>query len=352
MAADWTDIGIFSGSQAPRAWQTSDGQVLKVQKSLHGGEAGLRLDTVMRPDQERVYCDAPITLDLSSYTEFALAIRISTPQAVSRVSLYFKSGTGWYGGWFSTSGNQWQTITLARSHFGAEGTPDGWNRIEGVRLAFWKDQPQATRIEVAAIRGRANPISILRNTAASTTQPDETGFINRSTDRLAQWFARYEMNTAIIDDDSAAADGIPAGCRLLILPCNPAITPPVLEALQAFTQRGGKLIVIYGITPELAPLLGLGAKCWLRADPPDALSAIRLDTHAVSGLPPSVRQDSWNATIAEPTTARIIGTWHNAAGVDSGLPAITLDGNGIFIGHVLTNVDRESKMRMLLALSA
>ncbi len=352
MAVDWTSLGLFQGSQAATAWKAHDGSSVAVQVRLYGEEAGLRVDAVMRPDQDRVYYDRPLALDLSAFTEFSLAVRIANPQAVSRASIYFKSGNGWYGGWFKIGGAQWQTITLARSTFGAEGSPAGWGRIEGIRLAFWKDQPQATRIEIAAIRGRSSPIAILRNSAAATTLPEETGFINRSTDRLSQWFAGYGLNASIIDDERVATDGIPAGCRLLILPCNPVITPPVLKTLQAFTQRGGRLIVLYGMTPELAPLLGLGSKRWLSANPPDAFSAIRFDTNAVSGLPASVRQDSWNANIVEPKAARVIGTWHNAAGVDSGLPAITIGGSGAFIGHVLTNVDRENKMQMLLALSA
>lgn len=352
VASDWTRLGIFEDRNAAAAWKAHDGSIIKAQPRLYGNEAGLRIDAVMRPAIERSCHDAAITLDLSTYTEFSLAIRITNPQAVSRCSLYFRSGEGWYGGWFKTSGTQWQTVTLERSAFGTEGKTAGWARIDGVRLAFWKDQPQATRIEVAAIRGRSSPISILRNTSAAASVPDEIGFINRSADRLGQWFGRYGLHTHIIDDESASAEGIPAGCRLLILPCNPAITPPVFAALQAFTQRGGRLIVMYGVTPELAPLLGLRGKRWTSAVPPDALSAITLDTKAVSGLPPSVRQDSWNANIPEPETARVIGTWQNAAGVDSGLPAITIGGGGVFIGHVLTNVDRENKMQMLLALSA
>jgi len=352
MAVDWTGLGIFDGANAAIPWKTADGSVVKAQPRLYGDEAGVRMDAIMRPDQERVYRDAAIKLDLSAYTEFSLAIRLSNPQAVSRGSLYFKSGDGWYGGWFTTGSTQWQTVTLARSAFGTEGKPVGWARIDGIRLAFWKDQPQSTRIEVAAIRGRSSPISILRNSTAASTLPGEIAFINRSTDRLGQWFSRYGLHADIIDDESAASVGIPPGCRLLILPCNPVITDAVRKSLLAFTQRGGRLIVIYGITPELAPLLGLGGKRWMSAVPPDAFSSMHLDTSAVSGLPPAVRQDSWNANIPQPATARVIGTWRNAAGVDSGLPAMTIGANGAFIGHVLTNVDRENKMQMLLALSA
>ncbi len=351
MAADWTSLGIFEDSST-KAWKAHDGCFVASQPRLYGNEAGLQVDAVMRPELDRVYYDRPVSLDLSGITEFSLAVRIANPQAVSRGSLYFKSGAGWYGGWFKTSGTQWQTVTVARSAFGAEGPPVGWGRIEGIRLAFWKDQPQTTRIEIAAIRGRSSPIAILRNSSAAGTLPEETGFINRSTDRLGQWFSRYGLNAYIIDDDGVSADGIPAGCHLLILPFNPVIIPPVQKALQAFTSRGGRLIVIYGMTEELAPLLGLGANRWISADPPEALSSIRLDTNAVSGLPPSVRQDSWNANLVEPKAARVIGIWHNAAGEDSGLAAITIADGGVFIGHVLTNVDRENKMQMLLALSA
>ena len=332
-------------------WRAPDGSIIKAQPRLHGEKAGLRMDVPLSRTAERFYRDTTMNLDLSAFTEFSLAIRITNPDAISRCSLYFKSGNGWYGGWFTAGSAPWQTVTLARSAFSAEENPAGWNRIEGIRIAFWKAKDQDTRVDIAALRGRSSPVFILRNSSAIKSTPDEKPIIERAVERIQLWIEGCGLHAAVVDDEGLAQGGPPPGCRLMILPYNPIVPPATLRALQAFTGSGGKLIVFYALPDELAPLLGLAGKQWMKAEPPDALAAIRIGTSTISGLPPSIRQDSWNANIPEPKSARVLGTWVNGTGTDSGLPAITLGGSGVFVGHVLTNVDREHKMQMLLALS-
>ena len=71
-----------------------------------------------------------------------------------------------------------------------------------------------------------------------------------------------------------------------------------------------------------------------------------------SGIPDSLRQDSWNASVPKLTDATVLAYWENAAGAVSGIPAVTINTNGVFIGHILTNVDRDRKQQLLLALTA
>ncbi len=324
-ASGWTDLGLFSGANATVAWQAPDVKSALPTPSLYYGQAGLRFDAALTPQADRVYRDAPIRLDLSPYTEFSLAVRLSEPAAVSRCSLYFKSGSGWYGGWFNVTGSHWQTITLPRGGFSPEGTPEGWHRIEGVRIALWKAKPQTTRCELAALRGRSSPLLILRNSAAIKEIPAEATLINRTADRLAQWLEASGLHAAVLDDRELAATGIPPGGRLMILPYNPVVPPETQRWLTAFTQAGGKLMVMYALTPELLPLLGLRDKQWMAADPADAFNAIRLRGEASGGLPGTVRQESWNVNIPVVDSARTIGTWLNGKGEDSRLPAVTIN---------------------------
>lgn len=348
----WNALNIFDKYNANTVWQAPDGSTIKPQPHLFGEEAGLRMDISLSSVAERFYRDAAMNLNLAPYTEFALAIRVSDPDAISRCSIYFKSGSGWYGGWFTVGGSQWQTITLARSAFSVEEAPAGWDRIEGVRLAIWKARDAKVVVDVASLRGRSSPISILLNSSAIKSSPNEKPIIERAAERIQLWFTAIGLHTPVIDDEDLARDGPPPGCRLLVLPYNPDVPPATLEVLKTFTNRGGKLIVVYTLSEQIAPLLGLGGKRWMKAEPADAFASIRLDTRNISGLPSSVRQDSWNANIPELTSAKTIGTWENGSGTLSSLPAITLGGSGVFVGHLLTNVDRERKMQMLLALSA
>lgn len=350
-AGAWTPLGLFEGRNADLEWKAPDGSAIRPQPDLYNGQAGLRMKVPMPRVADRFYRDAALSLDLAAFTEFSLAIRISNPEAVARCSLYFKSGGGWYGGWFTAGSTQWQTVTLARGAFSAEGTPAGWNRIEGVRLAFWKAGDADTRVEIADLRGRSSPIAILNNSSAGNSMPAEKPVIDRAVERLRLWFEGCGLHAGVMDDDDLTGNGPPPGTRLMILPFNPDLTPTTVKVLQAFVAKGGKLIVAYALPPELAPLLGLGGKRWMKADPPDLFSAIHFNTNAPGGLPPAVGQGSWNANIPEPLSARIVGTWAGATGTGPGLAAVTIGDGGVFIGHVLTNVDRDRKMQMLLALS-
>ncbi len=348
----WTDLGIFDGRRAATAWHAPSSTPVLPRPGLFRDAAGVEFAVPMHTVADRVYRDADLHLDLASFSEFSLSLRLEHPAAVSRATLYFKSGNGWYGGWFNVHTDGWQTITLARDDFAVEGMPSGWHRIDGIRIALWKAADINTRVGIAAIRARVNPVAILRNSDAITTLPGEKISIERAVNRLTRWLRGYGLNVAVMDDHDLKTGGIPAACRLIILPYNPQPPETTLKALQAFTARGGRLITIYTLEqPRLAALLGLGNKRWMRADPPDALAVMRFKRPGDDGLPITIRQNSWNANIPEVLTASVLASWHNSAGEDSGLPSVTLGKNGAFIGHILTNVERERKIEMLLALA-
>ena len=140
--------------------------------------------------------------------------------------------------------------------------------------------------------------------------------------------------------------------RLIILPLNPKIRPETATILKDFVARGGKLFVTYNLADEVAPLLNLRSQKWLRAEEPGQFSSIQFDTSKILGAPTSVRQVSWNITVAESTNPEtvIIGHWHNAKGEPTGYPAFFLSGTGIFFSHVFLPDDIQTKTQLLAAL--
>ena len=140
--------------------------------------------------------------------------------------------------------------------------------------------------------------------------------------------------------------------RLIILPLNASVTPRMTMLLTDFVADGGKLFVTYNLADTVAPLLGLRQTDWLKDDPPGRFSTIQLNAPNISYMPTSVRQASWNITVAEPTTpqTKTIGYWHDATGKSTGLPALFMGKTGVFFSHVFLPDDIQTKTRLLAAL--
>lgn len=140
--------------------------------------------------------------------------------------------------------------------------------------------------------------------------------------------------------------------RLVILPLNPVIAPKTASLLKSFVANGGKLFVTYTLPDAVAPLLGLRQTGWLKQEAPGHFASIQLNAPDIFDMPVSIRQASWNITVAEPATpdTKIIGYWHNAKGESTGLPALSVGKSGAFFSHIFLPDDIQRKMQMLAAL--
>ena len=140
--------------------------------------------------------------------------------------------------------------------------------------------------------------------------------------------------------------------RLIILPLNPRVAPQTTKLLQGFIADSGRLLVTYNLADTVAPLLGLRQTDWLKDDPSGRFFSVQLSAPDIPDLPTSVRQASWNITLAEPTTpqTKIIGYWHDATGKSTGLPALFMGETGVFFSHIFLPDDIQTKTRLLAAL--
>ena len=348
-----TTLNFFSGPHAPAKWTGPGVPSVRAENGIRGDADGLTLPLPMRRLSDRAYWDATVNMDLSAWTAFSFDVQIDDPSAVKRASIYFRSGEGWYGGWFELDGRNWKTIPLSRADFYPEGNPAGWDQIRGIRIAFWKQDAINTTARIANFKTHHVAIRILRNTDARASKPQDADFANRLTERLQMWFQQYGIPSAVITDDELREAPPPMGTKLIILPFNPVLTNPISQRLRTFTAQGGKLIVAYALDDFIAPLIGLERWQWMRAEPTDAFAFMQFGNGDRYALPKRVAQDSWNINRPYPApNTRILATWENGQGADSGIPAATISANGVFLGHVLTNTGREEKMRMVMALMA
>lgn len=346
-------INLFEGNYSNTVWRSPDAPQTTPQPNLYAGSPGLKLMCPFSKAKDRCYWDADIPLDLSSTSGFSMAIKLNDPQAVSGGTLYFRSGKGWYNGWFSVNNNDknWQNIQIQRRDFVGDGNPSSWNKIDRVRISIWKGASKGTTVSLAKLNGYGNEIILVYNNNISKSHPEEEKPIKRAVENISSWLKSSGISAGHFNYKDLAA-GVPAGCKLVILPYNPYPEKAAITALKDFASRGGRLIVCYSLSPEIAPLLGLSGKEWEKTGPDQLFSAIAFKSTATTGLPHLMRQNSWNANIPKISNAKVLGCWQNGSGKNTNIPAVTINKNGVFIGHTLTRFDNENKVQFLLAIAS
>ncbi len=200
-------------------------------------------------------------------------------------------------------------------------------------------------------------IAILLPSTASGVPEGDVNYARTVSKRFVRMlssfgFSAVQMDEATAANDSRLKETSANPYRLIILPLNPKIRPETASLLKNFVQRGGKLFVTYNLADEVAQLMNLRSLKWLRADPPGQFASVQIDAPEVLGIPKSVRQTSWNVTIAEPTNpqTKIIGHWHNKDGQPTGHPALFLNEKGAFFSHVFLPDDIQTKTQLIAAL--
>ena len=140
--------------------------------------------------------------------------------------------------------------------------------------------------------------------------------------------------------------------KLIVLPLNAVLSTQTAGLLKNFVAGGGKLFVTYSLADTVAPLLGLQQTDWLKEESPGQFASIQLNATEIPNMPTSIRQASWNITVAVPTTpqTKVIGYWHNIAGESTGLPALFMGEAGVFFSHIFLPDDILTKTRFLAAL--
>ena len=140
--------------------------------------------------------------------------------------------------------------------------------------------------------------------------------------------------------------------KLIVLPLNAVLSTQTAGLLKNFVAGGGKLFVTYSLADTVAPLLGLQQTDWLKEESPGQFASIQLNAPEIPNMPTSIRQASWNITVAAPTTpqTKVIGYWHNIAGESTGVPALFIGEAGVFFSHIFLPDDILTKTRMLAAL--
>lgn len=305
-------------------------------------------------ERERVYWDKTVSLDLSRDISFELELTCERPEAIRTLMIYLKSGDGWYvwGRSLKTAGRQ--RISLARQDFSVEGKPAGWNKIEAIRISPWRGAAVATRLTLHRFETRSDQLLIIRseNSAPNAT---ERNVASRATDRVSRWLEDVGIRHAILPESQLTADRL-RGVKLVILPYNARPTAAQLALYRAHINAGGKLIVCFSDSTELANLMGISLGEVVSHREPGRWAGFAFGDSDAKALhiPQHVYQQAWGIRIAQPQKGRgrVLARWMDATGKAQPEPAWIATDRGYWMTQILLDDDRAGKEQLLLGLVA
>lgn len=336
--------------QAQATWKPSEGaSPVKLADAGIAGKA-LVLPCDFSQPVERRYWDRLIQTDLSRCDAISISVNAAQPDAIGRLTVYFRSGDGWYGGWFSVRKPGWQTVTLNKAAFSVEGKPTGWHAIDGIRLSVWRNEHQKdTFVMFDELIGIAHSIVIVLGDLTLRAGSGEWQGVQRCAELIRRLLSPIEVG---IVNDTDVEVGALRGKAVAIFAYNPHMSELEVDRAIEFINAGGKIIVFYSIHRRLAEALGIEIVRYMRQERQGQFSLIRFSERALVGLPDEILQGSWNINVAKPIRedARIIGEWYDSERNPTGLPALIMSDSGAYMAHILLPQDEPKKTQMLLSL--
>lgn len=335
---------------AAKAWVAGWESKPAVMREVNGAPAlTLECKLSTATSAERAVWDRRITLDLEGAEgiEFDFFCRDAGP--VSNFSLYFKSGDGWrIASFLPRRTGRWETITLLKGDMRDEGTPGGWADVSTLRLAAWKGNGGDTVIHLRNFRRKG----VLGEDTKIVVARNEMDPRDPFADQLSSLLGKLGLAHTFVRE-SALTPALLAKTELVMLPHNPGLPDAAAAALQAYVEKGGRLMIFFALPPALRQAAGVESLRFLKSEPAGRFSAIHVSGGALPGAPEYTAQSSWNihAPALIPGKARVLAEWHDAAGKPTGFPALTATDRVLFMSHVLLDERGENKPQLLLAMA-
>lgn len=206
----------------------------------------------------------------------------------------------------------------------------------------------------ASVPARAEPEA----TSVAVIHGDQS-LPNDGERRFAAALARHALrwlNDAGVEgevfSDARLSQGL-ADRRVALLVYCARPTSEQIRLLRGFLGRGGKLIVCYSMSVELAQLMGVALGEYERDMSGGRWVSMRFVQDRPVNAPGMVRQNSPNLHKVSPVAgrSRVLAWWHDRDGRRTGEVAWLRSAEGFWMSHVLLgDGDASAKSRLLLAL--
>jgi uncharacterized lipoprotein YddW (UPF0748 family) len=345
----------YPGTESARqVWKAAEGTP-PVEMAADAGRPVLKIAAPFASQAKlsRAVVDRECLLDLAPAGGFTLEIFVEHPQAAGHVSLYFRSGRGWYAAGKPIEGEGWQSLHFSKASFQTEGAPAGWSHVDGVRISPWRaagDAARDTSIRLRRLAAVWHEVALVIPDKAAGGD-GEARTAREAAATVAGMLEELGLGSDVIEESAVAAGGL-LRRRVAVLPYNPALKADCAEALARYAEGSGKLVLCYTLSPRLGAVLGFGRPKYVGQRRPGQFAEMRFEAGGMAGLPKSVRQASWNITAVEPVgqNASVLARWYDDAGQSTGHPAVLLSQRGAFLSHIILSDDREGKKQLLAAI--
>lgn len=220
------------------------------------------------------------------------------------------------------------------------------------RISAWLILGMTTLCQAGWLDLNAGKIVVVQGTS-SVKEPLEKPLATRLARQMDNWLTGIGVPHRMISDEEVSPWRL-WRTRAVILPYNPHPTARELKVYQGVVDSGGILLIFYGISPDLASLMGLTLGAYQAASSQSQWASFEFDRTTLSGLPPRVYQSSRHLIPALPSTgsAHILAHWNDARGVRTHTPAWLQSKAGFWMTHILQPGDDDHKQQMLLAMLA
>ncbi|OGV53570.1 MAG: hypothetical protein A2X45_04350 [Lentisphaerae bacterium GWF2_50_93] len=303
----------------------------------------------------RNYWDITFVKDLSEMNGFSFEFKCTDPSPVAMFSLYFHSGEGWYSkSFYPSTDESWEKIRFSKDDFGTEGKPAGWDKIDTMRISAWLSEKKNTEFLVANFAAddkSSGKISVIVNDSEVKKRDSEKDSIFQYTNTLTSTLDELGISYRLQGDLNLTPEKL-KDAKLVIIPFSPNLDGKAADTLSAFIRNGGKLIVFYVMPSGLEPASGIKFDKFTRQPSPGFFSEIRPTADKpISMMPEKTKQSSWNANeMILSGKGKVAAYWFDSKGKDTGIPAVVLTDNTIFMSHVLLTDDISNKKMLLLSM--
>ena len=179
----------------------------------------------------------------------------------------------------------------------------------------------------------------------------EAGYYTSLARHVARWLKGEGIPAEIADAKGLSSALATAKIAFLIGYDEPSAAD--MNAIAAYKNRGGKLVVFYSSSPALSRLMGVKVLGYAKASYPGQWSCMDFNAKFPAGLPRSIRQTSTVLQRAEPLPGkgRVIATWSDRARRSTGDAAWISTAAGYWMTHVLlADGDEDLKAQLLASL--
>ena len=180
----------------------------------------------------------------------------------------------------------------------------------------------------------------------------ERGFAKALAVHVDRWYKDFGIACELQDDRSLSKSLRNKSLAVLVYVSQPGAKQ--LKDLRSFIGRGGKLIVFYSASSQLAAMMGMKNMGYRGNHSDGRWSSMHFSSSGIQGVPGKVRQSSKNLIAVAPLSgrSRVIAWWHDRQGRRTDA-AWLASASGYWMSHVMmADGDAEAKAQLLLALAA